>query len=95
MPAYVIADVQVTDPAGYEAYKRGVPETISAHQGRYLVRGGDTTLLEGDWLPRRMVVLEFPTSEARQAWYDSTEYQALRAIREKTARSHLIFVDGI
>ena len=64
-------------------------------QGRYLVRGGDTTLLEGDWLPRRMVVLEFPTQEARQAWYDSAEYQALRAIREKTARSHLIFVEGI
>jgi uncharacterized protein (DUF1330 family) len=93
--AYLFANIEVTDADGYDEYRKGVPATIAAHGGRYLTRGGATEVLEGDWVPRRMVILEFPSMAALKAWYDCPEYRPLRAIRERTAVSSLVAIDGI
>ena len=95
MSAYVIADIEVLDPAGYEAYRQQVPPTIAAFGGRYLVRGGALTALEGDWLPKRCVILEFPSMAQLEAWYDSPAYVPLRALRERTTKSRLVKVEGL
>lgn len=95
MSAYVIADVEVLDSAGYEAYRQQVPATIAAFGGRYLVRGGVLTVLEGDWLPNRCVILEFPSMAQLKAWYESPAYVPLRVIRERTTKSKLLMVEGL
>jgi uncharacterized protein (DUF1330 family) len=95
MAAYVIADIEVVDESGYDAYRLGVPATIAAYGGRYLARGGATQMLEGVWSPRRCVILEFPSLERFRAWWDSPEYAPLRAIRERTARSNLVVTEGL
>jgi len=95
MPAYVIADVEVTDPATYEEYRKGVPATIAAHGGRYVARGGAVEVLEGDWIPRRAVILEFPSVERIKAWYDSPEYRPLRELRKRASNSRLVIIEGI
>lgn len=95
MAAYVIADVEIIDSAGYEEYRAKVPATIAAHGGRYLARGGETEVLEGTWSPKRCVILEFPDMARVRAWWSSPEYQPLRAIRERTARSHLVVTEGL
>lgn len=95
MPAYVIADVEVTDPALYEEYRKGVPATIAAYGGRYVARGGAVEVLEGDWIPRRAVILEFPSVERVKAWYDSPEYRPLREIRRRASNSRLVIVEGM
>jgi uncharacterized protein (DUF1330 family) len=95
MPAYVIADVEVLDAAGYEEYRQKVPATIAAYGGRYLARGGATEVLEGSWSPKRCVILEFPDMERFRAWWDSPEYVPLRRLRERTTRSHLVVTQGL
>jgi uncharacterized protein (DUF1330 family) len=95
MPAYLIANVEITDPAGYEAYKKGVPATIAAYGGRYLTRAGATEVLEGSWVPSRVVILEFPDMARLKAWFDSPEYRPLREIRERSAKSSLVAVEGL
>ncbi len=95
MSAYVIADVEVLDSADYEQYRQHVPATIAAFGGRYLVRGGALTALEGDWLPKRCVILEFPSMAQLEAWYDSPAYVPLRALRERTTKSRLVKVEGL
>jgi len=95
MPAYLIADVEVLDSAGYEAYRQRVPATIAAYGGRYIARGGDTEALEGGWSPQRCVLIEFPTMTQLKAWWDSPEYVPLRAIRQRTTRSRLVATEGL
>ena len=95
MPAYVIADLDVTDPAGFEEYRKVVPATIEKYGGRYLVRGGAMETLEGDWPWKRVVVLEFPSLEQAKRWYNSEDYRDPKALRFKTARSKLILVEGV
>jgi uncharacterized protein (DUF1330 family) len=95
MPAYLIADIDVHDSAGYEAYRQQVPATIAAHGGRYIARGGATEVLEGDWSPKRCVLIEFPSMARLKAWWDSPEYRPLRAIRERTTRSNLVATEGL
>lgn len=94
MTAYVVADIEITDPEAYETYRRDVPAVIAAYGGRYLVRGGATKVLEGDWQPRRMVILEFPSMRQAEAFYGSAEYQALMAIRVHASNSRLVAVEG-
>jgi uncharacterized protein (DUF1330 family) len=94
MPAYFIADLDVTDPAGFEEYRKLVPDTIQKYGGRYLVRGGAAEALEGDWHPKRVVVLEFPSLEQAKRWYNSEDYRDPRALRFKTATTNLILVEG-
>lgn len=95
MSAYVIAEVNVIDPQLFAEYGKGVPGTIAAYGGRYLVRGGgQTDSREGGWAPKRVVVLEFPSMERARAWYESAEYKPLLAMRLKAAQSKMIFVEG-
>jgi uncharacterized protein (DUF1330 family) len=95
MVAYVIAEADITDPERYEGYKKLTPGAIAAHGGRFVVRGGRTAVLEGDWRPKRIVVIEFPSFEQAQRFYDSPEYLAARRAREGAARLDLILVDGV
>jgi uncharacterized protein (DUF1330 family) len=81
MPGYLIANLEVTDPAGFEEYRQKVSPLIAQFGGRYLVRGGDVKTLEGNLPIHRLVVLEFPSIEAAQRFYDSPEYQPLLKIR--------------
>ena len=95
MPAYIIADIDVTDDPGYEAYRKAVQALIAKHGGRYLARGGATEVLEGTWRPRRAVIVEFPSMAALKAFWDDPEYQPLRKIRNKTADSRIVAVEGL
>jgi uncharacterized protein (DUF1330 family) len=95
MSAYVIAEVNITDPELYDEYRRLVPATLEKHGGRFLVRGGAVEPKEGDWTPARLVVLEFASMAQARGWYDSPEYQQALAIRLKTANSKVIFVEGL
>jgi uncharacterized protein (DUF1330 family) len=95
VPAYVIADLTVTDAAGFEEYRRQVPATIERYGGRYLVRGGSYERLEGKWQPNRLVVLEFPTLDAARRWYDCEAYRGPKALRQRTAVTHVILVEGV
>jgi uncharacterized protein (DUF1330 family) len=95
MAAYLVGDIEITDPAGYEEYKRQVPATIAAYGGRYLSRAGALEVLEGRWLPQRAVILEFPTMAQLKSWYNSPEYRPLREIRGRAARSNLVAIEGV
>ena len=94
MSAYLFANVEVTDAAGYEQYRQRVSATIEAHGGRYVVRGGATEVLEGDWMPKRLVILEFPDMARLKAWYHSPEYRPLLELRQRTTTSTLVAVEG-
>jgi len=78
MSAYIIVDIDIHDTAGLEEYRRQVPATIAKYGGRFIVRGGKFETLEGNWNPKRLVVLEFPSGEQAKRWYDSAEYRPLR-----------------
>jgi len=92
--AYLFANIEITDADGYDEYRKRVPATIAAHGGRYLTRAGATEVLEGDWVPKRTVILEFPSMAALKTWYDCPEYRPLRDIRAGTAVSSLVAIDG-
>ena len=95
MPAYIVVDCEVTDAARYEQYKALAPAAIAKYGGRYLVRGGASTLLEGDWRPSRVVVLEFPDIETVKRFYASPEYRAAREKRAGAARMNMVGVEGV
>jgi len=94
MAAYVIVETDVTDPGQYERYKAAASEAVAAHGGRYLVRGGELAVLEGDWRPPRLVVLEFEDLAAAKRWYDSERYREARRLRQGAARLRLVAVQG-
>ena len=95
MPAYLIVETDITDPEQYEQYKAASPGAIAAGGGRFVVRGGEMAVLEGDWHPKRLVLVEFPDLEAAKRFYDSPEYQAAKALREGAARLNMVAVEGI
>jgi uncharacterized protein (DUF1330 family) len=95
VPAYVIADVDITDPKLFEEYRKLVPATIEKHGGRYVVRGGETDVREGDWHPRRLVIIEFPSMEKAKGWYASPEYAQPLAMRKRSSKSKIVFVQGV
>lgn len=95
MPAYVIVDIDVKDPGAYEEYRRLAPPTIAQYGGRYLARAGETVVLEGEWLPKRLVVLEFPSIERTREWLDSPEYGAIKHLRHKHASSNMVVIQGV
>ena len=95
MTAYVIVDIDVRDAEGYEEYKKLAPASIELHGGRYIARGGRTETLEGDWLPSRLVILEFESTEQAKKWLNSEEYREARAMRHKTAHSQMVVIEGI
>jgi uncharacterized protein (DUF1330 family) len=95
MAAYVIYQGEVTDPEQYEAYKQRSGPWLAAAGGRFVVRGGDIEVLEGDAPPNRTVVLEFPTRQAAVDWYRSPEYTEIKKLREGAASARLYVVDGV
>lgn len=95
MPAYIYADVEVTDPAAYETYRARVPAMIAAHGGRYLVRGGTCEVLEGSANPHRQVILEFPDMAHLKAFYTSPDYQEMIAIRQGASIGTLLAIEGV
>lgn len=94
MPAYVINDMEVTDPQLFEEYKKLSPATVAQYGGRFLARGGRIDKLEGDWSPRRLVILEFPSVQQAQAWIDSPEYAPARRLRQLSSISNMVLVEG-
>ncbi len=95
MAAYLVTEIEITDPAGYEEYRKGVGATLAAYGGRNLVRpGGKMEVLEGDWVPKRLVILEFPSIAQLKAWYDSPEYQEILPLRLKSTPGTLIVAKG-
>ena len=95
MPAYVIAEVNVTNPEGYKAYSAVVPATVEKYGGKFLVRGGKSQALEGSWPECRRVILEFPTAEAARRWYDSPEYEKPLALRKANSEGRLLLIEGV
>lgn len=95
MSALIIVDIQVTDPVRYEDYKRLASASIEAHGGRYLVRGGTSEVLDGNWTPRRLVVLQFDSVEQAKRWRSSSEYAEAKKIRESCAKSNMVVVEGL
>jgi uncharacterized protein (DUF1330 family) len=93
--AYLIAEVEITDPKAYEEYRRIVPGTIAQYGGRYLVRGGAVETKEGGWTPARVVVLEFASMDQARKWYHSPEYAPALAIRTRAGKSKVILVEGL
>jgi uncharacterized protein (DUF1330 family) len=94
MPAYLIADVTTTDQATMDEYRKQVPATVAKYGGRFLVRGGAHQVVEGDWKPNRLVIIEFPSLEQARRWYDSEEYKGPLALRLKAGRTNLVMVEG-
>jgi uncharacterized protein (DUF1330 family) len=95
VPAYVIVETDIHDPEQYDRYKAASPEAVSAGGGRFVVRGGDLAVLEGDWSPTRLVVLEFDDLEAAKRWYDSPAYQEAKKLRDGAANLRMVAVQGV
>jgi uncharacterized protein (DUF1330 family) len=95
MAAYLIVNVDVTDPVRYQDYVKEVPATIAAFGGRYLARGGKAEVLEGAYSPKRMVILEFESVERARAWWASEVYREPKALRQASATTDLILVEGV
>lgn len=95
MSAYIIVEIEVTDPVRYEAYKTAAAASLARHGGTYVVRGGAAETLEGDWQPKRIVVLKFDSVERAKAWWSSADYAAPKKLRHETARTRMIVVEGL
>ena len=94
MAAYVLVEIRIHDPKDYEEYKKLTPASIAAYGGKFVVRGGKTETLEGDWQPERIVVLEFPTVGRAKEWWASEEYAPAKVIRQRSAHTQMIVVEG-
>ena len=94
MAAYVIVEVETTDPALMAEYRDLARPIVEAHGGRYIARGGATVTLEGGWDPQRIVILEFPSVEQAQAWWDSDDYAPVKAMRHRAGTSRMIIAEG-
>jgi len=95
MPAVLIADIDVRDPETYSRYRSANPEIVRKFGGRYLAVGGEVRVLEGDWVPRRTVIIEFPDMAAIEAFYGSPEYAEIRKIRWQSADSRLVAFETV
>lgn len=95
MAAYVITEIDITDPKGYEEYKRMGPPTVAAYGGQFIARGGKMEILEGSWSPKRIVILQFDSVERATEWWNSKEYRTAKRVRHRTAITNMIVVDGV
>jgi uncharacterized protein (DUF1330 family) len=95
MPAYIIVRVDIHDPQNYDRYKALAPASIKGYGGRYLTRAGAVEVLEGEFDPKRLVILEFPDMARAKAWHDSPEYAPARALRTACARSVMLLAEGV
>ncbi len=95
MAAYVITEIDITDPQGYEEYKKMGPPTVAAYGGKFIARGGKTEVLEGSWSSMRVVILQFDSVERAREWWISKEYSSAKQVRHQTAITNMIVVDGV
>jgi uncharacterized protein (DUF1330 family) len=95
MPAYLIVETDIHDPEQYEHYKAASPAAVEAGGGRFVVRGGELAVLEGDWHPKRLVVVEFESLEAAKRFYESDRYQEAKRLREGAADLRMVAVEGL
>ena len=95
MSAYVIVDLEIVDPVGYEEYKKLASATVEKYDGTYIVRGGPVEMLEGDWNPKRIVILEFESMQRAKEWVNCEEYREPRKMRHRTAKTKMILVEGV
>ena len=95
MPAYIIVETDIHDAEQYELYKQAAPAAVSAGGGRFIARGGELAVLEGEWQPKRLVLLEFPDLEAAKRFYDSPEYHEAKRLREGAASFNMVAVEGL
>ena len=95
MPAYVFVEIDIYDQELYDEYKQMTPSTIKDFDGKFLVRGGQTEHLEGDWHPERIVLLEFPSVERAKEWWQSEAYTRARLVRQRAAETKMIILDGV
>jgi uncharacterized protein (DUF1330 family) len=95
MSAYVIVEIEIVDPIGYEEYKKLAGQTVAKYGGKYIVRGGPVETLEGDWKPKRIVVLQFESTQRAKEWLNCEEYREPRKMRHCTAKTNMIVVEGI
>ncbi|NJD68005.1 MAG: DUF1330 domain-containing protein [Candidatus Methylomirabilota bacterium] len=94
MPAYMILDIEITDPVVFERYRQLAPPALAVYGGKYLARGGRTETLEGEWAPNRLVILEFPDIDHAEQWLESPEYREARALRRQSAKSNIVVIEG-
>jgi uncharacterized protein (DUF1330 family) len=93
LPGYVVAEVDVTDPATFQIYSEKAPGTIAASNGHYIIRGGKSVSIEGE-PPKRFVVIQFESVEKAKAWEDSPAYEAIKPIRHSSAKSRVFIIEG-
>jgi uncharacterized protein (DUF1330 family) len=96
MAAYILAEIEIVDAEGYKEYTKQVPATVAKYGGRFIVRGGNAEVLEGDWpVSVRRVILEFPSVEAAKRWWDSPEYEKPKALRKANSKGRLLLIEGV
>ena len=95
MPAYEIVEIEITDPVGYEEYKKQAAATVHKYGGKYIAAGGQQEVLEGDWGPKPIVVIEFPSMQRAREWFNCDEYREPSKIRHRTAKTKMILVEGV
>jgi len=94
MTAYLVVEIQVTDPENYEMVKKMTPATVAHFGGKYLARGGQTVTLEGQWNPRRLVIMEFESMDQAKAWWNSDEYAPAKQMRQAFAITNMVLTEG-
>ena len=95
MTAYVIVDINVTDPDAYEEYKKHAAPTVELYGGKYIARGGRTETLEGNWSPTRLVILQFDSIKQAKTWLNSPEYSEIKRVRHQAATSNMVVIQGL
>jgi len=95
MPAYLISTIEITDPAAYDEYRKMVGPVLQKYGGKFIARGGKIDYLEGDWQPKRVVIVEFETMEKARAFSDSAEYAPAKAARHRSSNSSVLVVEGV
>jgi uncharacterized protein (DUF1330 family) len=95
MAAYLVVDIDVTNPTQFEEYKKLAPAAIAKYGGRYIIRGGAYEVIEGNWKPQRVTVVEFDSMEKGKAFYNSPEYQTAIKARAGAANMRMLLVQGV
>jgi uncharacterized protein (DUF1330 family) len=95
MAVYAVTNIRISDPDRYAEYREQAPQTIAHYGGKYLARGGEVEVLEGEWTPQRLVILEFESMERFKEWYDSPEYAPLKQLRGETTDSDFVVLEGL
>ena len=95
MSAYLVVQIDVTDPERYDQYRKMVPSSLEQYGGKFLIRGGPVETLEGSWHPSRFVVIEFDNTEQAKAWWSSAEYRPAKELRQQTSNTEMILVGGV